>query len=207
MSPRRSTRSFERAALLGDVELDGGSGEQMRISRWPQIRAIAAILLLTVGLAGLIYWVLPSPKAAPQQVAVVTPDTSDPHARPAGRTAAAGDVIRADSPSAPARSGGTALEADKEQSTHLADRSINAPGMDTSGMVKPEDVRKQAELAKRDSAPDGAAGGAASGAGANAVMQAPAAPAPGSPAIAGADLDRTKVVQGRFRKTRSRRGR
>src|SRR5437868_1376233 len=37
---------LERAALLGDVELDGpgGAGSSMRISRWPQIRAVAAIL-------------------------------------------------------------------------------------------------------------------------------------------------------------------
>src|SRR3954452_5147721 len=85
---------LERAALLGDVELvgPGGAGSSMRISRWPQFRAVAAILLLTLGLAGLIYWVLPSPKATPQQVAVVTPD-SNGSAAGALRSVSPDDVI------------------------------------------------------------------------------------------------------------------
>lgn len=67
------SQQLERAALLGDVEIGAGSGST-NFSRWPQLRAIAAILLLTVGLAGVLYYVLPSPKPMSPQSAIVTPD-------------------------------------------------------------------------------------------------------------------------------------
>src|SRR4051812_15084539 len=64
---------LERAALLGDLDPAGAElGGTMRIDRWTQFRAIAAVLVLTVGLAAVVYWVLPSPKAPPPQVAIVT---------------------------------------------------------------------------------------------------------------------------------------
>lgn len=69
------SQQLERAALLGDVEIGADSSGAGHFSRWPQVRAIAAILLLTFGLAGVLYYVLPSPKPmSPEHVAIVTPD-------------------------------------------------------------------------------------------------------------------------------------
>ncbi|MBC8107033.1 MAG: polysaccharide biosynthesis/export family protein [Anaerolineae bacterium] len=67
------SQQLERASLLGDVEIGAGTGET-HFARWPQVRAIAAILLLTVGLAGVLYYVLPSPKPVSPQSAIITPD-------------------------------------------------------------------------------------------------------------------------------------
>jgi len=52
---------LERSSLLGQ---DGGVGEVIRISRWPQIVSVAAILLLAVGLATVVYVVV-SPGQGP----------------------------------------------------------------------------------------------------------------------------------------------
>jgi hypothetical protein len=66
---------LERAALLGDVDI-GVSGGSMRIGRWPQVRAIAAVMLVTVGLAAVVYSILPAPKTPAPTVAIITPDTA-----------------------------------------------------------------------------------------------------------------------------------
>lgn len=154
---------LERAALLGDVELGGtaGGGTEMRINRWPQIRAIAAILMLTLGLAGLIYWVLPSPKAPPQQVAVLTPEsgaTTDARLR----ATAPDDLIRAEGPAGGGAGGNAlAMKPAKEESVAAAVPApaesgagrIIAPAETTANgkpTVGPEDGRKQVEAAKRD---------------------------------------------------------
>ena len=55
---------LERSALLGNVE-DEVEAANMRISRWPQIRAIAAVLMLVLGLAAVIWALLPSPNHKP----------------------------------------------------------------------------------------------------------------------------------------------
>jgi hypothetical protein len=47
---------MERSVLLGDA---GEPSERLKISRWPQRFAVAAIVLLTVGLGAIIYFVLP----------------------------------------------------------------------------------------------------------------------------------------------------
>jgi hypothetical protein len=49
---------LERAALLGDLA-EEMPRESMRISPWPRIRAVAAVLLLAAGLGAVIYFVLP----------------------------------------------------------------------------------------------------------------------------------------------------
>ena len=59
---------LERAVLLGDID-DDSHISNLRIGRGPQIRAIAAILFLTVGLAAAIYYMLPSPNRKPPQLA------------------------------------------------------------------------------------------------------------------------------------------
>src|SRR5438132_731903 len=48
---------LERAVLLGDVDSDNEIAGS--IGRWSQLRAIAAVLVLTGGLAGVIYYLLP----------------------------------------------------------------------------------------------------------------------------------------------------
>src|SRR5262245_35895616 len=50
---------LERAVLLGDVDDDHDSAS-LRIGNWGQVRAIAAVLILTASLAGVIYYLLPS---------------------------------------------------------------------------------------------------------------------------------------------------
>src|SRR5215218_4869209 len=49
---------MERSVLLGD-DAGGAESETLKISRWPQIMATAAIVLMTVGLGAIIYVVLP----------------------------------------------------------------------------------------------------------------------------------------------------
>jgi protein involved in polysaccharide export with SLBB domain len=191
---------LERAALLGDVELGGtaGGGSEMRINRWPQIRAVAAILMLTLGLAGLIYWVLPSPKAPPQQVAIVTPESGATTAPPL-RAASPDDLIRADAPAsggaganalamkqvkeesiaptpAESRPGRIIASAEASTDTRVAEGSVN--GKPT---ISADDSRKQIELAKRDETTSTAMGGA------------PVQAMPG--AVAAADLDRLKTAE------------
>src|SRR5688572_18836044 len=50
---------LERAGLLGDDRAAEVDAAAMRINRWPQVMAAAAIVLLAVGLVGIIYFVLP----------------------------------------------------------------------------------------------------------------------------------------------------
>jgi hypothetical protein len=59
---------LERSSLLDDVSTD--QGESLRLSRWPQFMSIAAILLLTLGLGAVIYFVLPELNQ-PSTVAIV----------------------------------------------------------------------------------------------------------------------------------------
>src|SRR5687768_17036468 len=51
---------LERAGLLGDDAAAEAEAQAMRINRWPQVMAAAAIVFLAVGLVGIIYFVLPS---------------------------------------------------------------------------------------------------------------------------------------------------
>src|ERR1700733_578847 len=59
---------LERAVLLGDID-DDSHAAGVRMGRGPQIRAIAAVLLLTASLAAVIYYLLPSPSQKPPQLA------------------------------------------------------------------------------------------------------------------------------------------
>src|SRR3954468_10400916 len=71
---------LERSVLLdGPMELESQSVG--RINRWSQYRAVAAILLLTAGLAGVIYKILPSNRPQPQFTFHNTP-TSAPETAP-----------------------------------------------------------------------------------------------------------------------------
>ncbi len=65
---------LERQSLLEDVEVDAGS---MRIHRWPQWGAVAAMLLLTTGLGVLVYSVLPGGLLHNDSVAIAPPQIQD----------------------------------------------------------------------------------------------------------------------------------
>ncbi|MCC6424758.1 MAG: polysaccharide biosynthesis/export family protein [Phycisphaerales bacterium] len=67
---------LERAVLLGDVGGDESDGV-MRISRWPQITSLAAIVMLTVGLGVILYFMLPPLSRQPDTYSIVqeTPAT------------------------------------------------------------------------------------------------------------------------------------
>src|SRR5437764_819718 len=54
---------LERSVLLSDFE-DAGSGSSMRINRWPQHLAVAAVVVLAAGLGLVVFFGLPS--GAPQ---------------------------------------------------------------------------------------------------------------------------------------------
>lgn len=56
---------LERATLLGDPE-DHAVSDSYKIGFWSQFRAIAAVLLLTCGLAAVVYYVLPRDRAVPE---------------------------------------------------------------------------------------------------------------------------------------------
>lgn len=60
---------IERAALLSDIDREVEATTAIRIGRWGQLRAIAAVLFLTAGLAVVIYALLPSPGSNPPQIA------------------------------------------------------------------------------------------------------------------------------------------
>src|SRR5215218_6026200 len=61
---------MERSVLLGDDA--AGEPETMKIHRWPQIMAAAAIVLLTVGLGVIIYFVLPRGGSGGEYAAVTS---------------------------------------------------------------------------------------------------------------------------------------
>jgi len=70
---------LERSSLLGQ---DGGLDTVLRISRWPQILSVAAVLLLAVGLAAVVYVVV-SPGSGPSYtistpLPVPSEDVNDP---------------------------------------------------------------------------------------------------------------------------------
>lgn len=57
---------LERGLLLGDPIDDEVSAVEMRIDRWSQLRAAAAIALLVAGVAAAIYWALPDEQQRPE---------------------------------------------------------------------------------------------------------------------------------------------
>lgn len=67
---------LERSLLLGDEAFDPAASE-MRINRWPQIRAAAAILLLVAGIIGVVYWAVPDQRHRPPELAGDFPDLPD----------------------------------------------------------------------------------------------------------------------------------
>jgi len=121
---------LERSALLGRPEELSGD-ETYKIGFWTQFRAIAAILILTIGLATVVYFVLPrnapnielatkdSPPVTVEETAkpdVAMRSTTLPmemHAKNAGATGGA-DELRKDSVVAAAK-GGFALEPKREE--------------------------------------------------------------------------------------------
>src|SRR3954471_2604437 len=63
------TGQLERTALL-DPSDDESSDAVLKINRWPQITAVAAVLLLAVGLGIVVYYVLPTDQGNRGRVAV-----------------------------------------------------------------------------------------------------------------------------------------
>ncbi len=65
---------LERQALLENVE---DAAEALRINRWPQWSAIAAMLLLTTGLGVLVYSVLPGGALNREQIVIAPPSVQN----------------------------------------------------------------------------------------------------------------------------------
>ena len=70
---------LERAALLNQDE--DWRDQPIRLSRWPQVRAAAAVLLLVFGLAAVVYYVVPSPNRSNNPIVLNQPTIGE------GRTA------------------------------------------------------------------------------------------------------------------------
>jgi hypothetical protein len=67
---------LERAALLGDDA--GASDTILKIGHWSQAKAIAAVLVLAVGLGAIFYFMLPSTHVPPPEVAMTTTAAPSP---------------------------------------------------------------------------------------------------------------------------------
>ncbi|HEV7299326.1 MAG TPA: polysaccharide biosynthesis/export family protein [Tepidisphaeraceae bacterium] len=74
---------LERSALLDNIGTDAGS-LQLRSNRWPQLISIAAVVLLALGLAAVVYMALPRDDR--QTIARDTNDGAATTTRPAART-------------------------------------------------------------------------------------------------------------------------
>jgi hypothetical protein len=61
---------IERSMLLGHPIDEEVAAYDMRINRWPQIRAAAAVLVLAAGLAAVIYAMLPDPRRRGPNIAI-----------------------------------------------------------------------------------------------------------------------------------------
>ncbi|MGH7178026.1 MAG: polysaccharide biosynthesis/export family protein, partial [Tepidisphaeraceae bacterium] len=66
---------LERSALLGG---DDGGADALRLRYRPPVRAIAAVVLLTMVLAAAIYWILPSATPQPPTLATLRPEPASP---------------------------------------------------------------------------------------------------------------------------------
>ena len=69
---------LERAALLNQDE--DWRDQPIRLSRWPQVRAAAAVLLLVFGLAAVVYYVVPSPNRTGGPIVFNAPTIRDDRA-------------------------------------------------------------------------------------------------------------------------------
>ena len=87
---------LERSALLGDAGAERAD-VVLRINRWPQIMSIAAILLLAMGLAAIVYQILPKQHSG---VAVMNP------AKTGGPGSAMPNVAGADGVATAGKNGG-----------------------------------------------------------------------------------------------------
>jgi hypothetical protein len=71
---------LERSALLTDE--DDWRDRHLRISRWPQLKAAAAVLLLVSGLAAGVYYVVPSPNRLHSELLATMPGGGDSSPEP-----------------------------------------------------------------------------------------------------------------------------
>lgn len=65
---------LERGLLLGEPIDDEVEAAEMRINRWSQLRAAAAIAVLVAGVAAAVYWALPEDRRRPDDVAIAPVD-------------------------------------------------------------------------------------------------------------------------------------
>jgi hypothetical protein len=93
------TGQLERSALLSDDDETAEAG--VRINRWPQLAAVAAVILLAVGLGIVVLYVLPPAGGTRGQVAAME-DRSRASAIPRAPASAPSDVTRGLDAGAPA---------------------------------------------------------------------------------------------------------
>lgn len=132
---------LERSALLGEDARDGAD-VVLRIGHWQQLRAIAAVLVLAVGLAAILYYMLPSPQQPGTEIAF-KPSPTQPSAADArgggAETSATSTVIVSDgSPDA--------MTINPSPSVPLIAGGIPAPQATVSNARSPHDLLLQQVL-------------------------------------------------------------
>lgn len=120
---------LERHQLLEDVEDSVGSS---RIQRWPQVGALAAVLMLAAGLGILVYVVLPKRKGPPPELAMLpevlnTQPTGSDEVPPGGATL--NEQAAGQKPMMAARSAGAEQQYQSQMYNNgmSADQQIGAP--------------------------------------------------------------------------------
>lgn len=143
---------LERQALLDNVE-DGA--DSMRINRWPQWTAVAAMLLLTVGLGALVFSVLPGGALNHETIAIAPPSMQNLP------TAPSLDTKEADVESRDAVASAAAKRADDEERFSKSAGKPGAGGNDAfAANDKLEDVLNPSPTAQMPAPLNVSAGGA-----------------------------------------------
>ncbi len=134
---------LERESLLG-ADLLGDSRMSLRMRRWPQVLAVAAIILLAIGLGAAVYMVLPP--AHPEVALVMPPVDLSMTSKGGGDLSATSGIVDVDQMA--------------QGSDELPDRGELAPAMPLAGRPDASRSSRASELLPRD-AKEGMTGGLA----------------------------------------------
>jgi hypothetical protein len=184
------TGQLERTALL-DANEDETAQAGVTINRWPQITAVAAVLLLAVGLGAVVYYVLPASTRTNSPLAVddkfakrLRPTTDDAATRPGTvfRRTSGDDALMpaaAAQSTAPAPGGGRGSDAAREPSVPAVRLTEEKKNLSDAVQNPAPTGDPTKSLAARDLATAGGTGGAAA-----ARPNLPGPVAGGTPAVA-----------------------
>ncbi|HEX8323115.1 MAG TPA: hypothetical protein VF595_04300, partial [Tepidisphaeraceae bacterium] len=127
---------LERHSLLEGVE---ESASTSRINRWPQVSAIAAVLLLTAGLGMLVYQVLPRQSGTPTELALLSAG------RNADGEAAGGDALLSPGPADTTNAPELAGKSSKDGPA-VGTQADESPRLETDGQQQQQSYGNQTGL-------------------------------------------------------------